>query len=65
MGYIINEKKLKDQAAQLEHLKQTVKLLGNVIETQSRSYFTAFPCSWVMMEEKLRGINANVVPMCQ
>lgn len=33
-GYAVNEKKLKEQAYQLEQLKQTVKLLGNVIETQ-------------------------------
>lgn len=33
-GYAINEKRLKEQGAQLENLKQTVKLLGNVLETQ-------------------------------
>lgn len=33
-GYSINEKRLKEQAEQLESLKQAVKLLGNVIETQ-------------------------------
>jgi prophage maintenance system killer protein len=31
-GYAVNEKKLKAQSEQLENLKQTVKLLGNVIE---------------------------------
>jgi prophage maintenance system killer protein len=36
-GYSINEKRLKDQANQLEQLKQTVKLLGNVIERQPLS----------------------------
>lgn len=34
-GYALNEKRLKEQADQLEQLKQTVKLLGNVLETQS------------------------------
>jgi hypothetical protein len=34
-GYTINEKRLKDQSRQLEDLKQTVKLLGNVIESKS------------------------------
>lgn len=34
-GYSLNEKRLKEQALQLDQLKQTVKLLGNVIETQS------------------------------
>lgn len=34
-GYAINENRLKEQADQLEQLKQTVKLLGNVLETQS------------------------------
>ncbi len=33
-GYTINEKRLKEQTDQLEQLKQTVKLLGNVLETQ-------------------------------
>ncbi|MBH2004082.1 MAG: virulence protein RhuM/Fic/DOC family protein [Sphingobacteriia bacterium] len=33
-GYSINEKCLKEQAGQLESLKQAVKLLGNVIEAQ-------------------------------
>jgi hypothetical protein len=33
-GYSINENRLKEQAEQLESLKQAVKLLGNVIETQ-------------------------------
>ncbi|MFY9463761.1 MAG: RhuM family protein [Sediminibacterium sp.] len=33
-GYSINEKRLKEQAGQLESLKQAVKLLGNVIEAQ-------------------------------
>jgi prophage maintenance system killer protein len=33
-GYSINEKRLKEQGEQLESLKQAVKLLGNVIETQ-------------------------------
>jgi prophage maintenance system killer protein len=36
-GYAVNEKRLKEQAVQLDQLKQTVKLLGNVIETQSLS----------------------------
>lgn len=34
-GYAINEKRLKEQGEQLEQLKQTVKLLGNVLETQA------------------------------
>lgn len=34
-GYSINDKRLREQALQLDQLKQTVKLLGNVIETQS------------------------------
>lgn len=34
-GYAINENRLKEQAEQLEQLKQTVKLLGNVLKTQS------------------------------
>ena len=33
-GYALNEKRLKEQAEQLEQLKQTVKLLGNVLKTQ-------------------------------
>jgi hypothetical protein len=33
-GYTINEKRLKEQTDQLEQLKHTVKLLGNVLETQ-------------------------------
>ncbi|HEY1202899.1 MAG TPA: RhuM family protein, partial [Niastella sp.] len=32
-GYAINEKRLREQSRQLEELKQTVKLLGNVIST--------------------------------
>jgi len=32
-GYSINEKRLQEQSRQLEELKQTVKLLGNVINT--------------------------------
>lgn len=34
-GYTINEKRLKEQTAQLEELKQTVKLLDNVLQSQS------------------------------
>lgn len=34
-GYSVNEKKLREQTTQLDELKQAVKLLGNVIETQS------------------------------
>ncbi|GAB3022648.1 RhuM family protein [Niabella terrae] len=34
-GYAVNEKRLKEQSQQLEQLKQTVKLLGNVLENQS------------------------------
>ncbi len=33
-GYSVNEKKLREQTTQLDELKQAVKLLGNVIETQ-------------------------------
>lgn len=33
-GYVVNEKRLKEQSDQLERLKQTVKLLGNVIENK-------------------------------
>ena len=36
-GYVLNEKRLKEQQTQLSQLKQTVKLLGNVIERQSIS----------------------------
>lgn len=36
-GYALNEKRLKEQQSQLAQLKQTVKLLGNVIERQSLS----------------------------
>ena len=32
-GYAINEKRLQEQSRQLEELRQTVKLLGNVIST--------------------------------
>src|SRR5690349_17618274 len=32
-GYVINERRLQEQSRQLEELKQTVKLLGNVINT--------------------------------
>jgi prophage maintenance system killer protein len=31
-GYAIDQKRLRDQSRQLEELKQTVKLLGNVVE---------------------------------
>ncbi|ANH83173.1 cytochrome C biogenesis protein CycH [Niabella ginsenosidivorans] len=31
-GYTVNEKRLEEQSQQLEQLKQTVKLLGNVLE---------------------------------
>lgn len=34
-GYTVNEKRLREQKEQLEQLKQTVRLLGNVLETQS------------------------------
>lgn len=34
-GYTVNEKRLKEQTAQLEELKQTVKLLDNVLQSQS------------------------------
>ncbi|MBO9591409.1 MAG: virulence protein RhuM/Fic/DOC family protein [Niabella sp.] len=33
-GYAVNEKRLKEQSQQLDHLKQTVKLLENVLESQ-------------------------------
>ena len=33
-GYAVNKKQLKEQSQQLEQLKQTVKLLGNVLENQ-------------------------------
>jgi len=33
-GYALNEKRLKEQAEQLEQLTQTVKLLGKVLKTQ-------------------------------
>jgi len=33
-GYAVNERRLKEQSQQLEQLKQTVKLLGNVLENQ-------------------------------
>lgn len=34
-GYAVNEKRLQEQSRQLEELKQTVKLLGNVIVSKS------------------------------
>lgn len=34
-GYAVNEKILKEQSAQLDDLKQAVKLLGNVIENKN------------------------------
>jgi hypothetical protein len=34
-GYAIDQKRLKDQSRQLDELKQTVKLLGNVIATKT------------------------------
>jgi prophage maintenance system killer protein len=36
-GYVVNEKRLREQQDQLDQLKQTVKLLGNVLDTQSLS----------------------------
>jgi prophage maintenance system killer protein len=36
-GYAVNEKRLREQHEQLEQLKQTVKLLGNVLEAQPLS----------------------------
>lgn len=33
-GYALNEKRLKDQETQLDQLKQTVRLLGNVVENK-------------------------------
>jgi prophage maintenance system killer protein len=36
-GYTVNEKLLKEKAEQLEQLKQTVKLLENVLESQALS----------------------------
>ncbi len=36
-GYALNEKRLKEQESQLSQLKQTVKLLGNVVERPSLS----------------------------
>jgi len=36
-GYTVNEKRLRDQQEQLEQLKQTIKLLRNVIEKQPLS----------------------------
>lgn len=36
-GYAINEKRVQEQKEQLEQLKQTVKLLGNVLDTQPLS----------------------------
>jgi hypothetical protein len=34
-GYAIDQRRLKEHSRQLEELKQTVKLLGNVIESKS------------------------------
>jgi prophage maintenance system killer protein len=34
-GYAIDQKRFKDQSRQLDELKQTVKLLGNVIESKA------------------------------
>lgn len=36
-GYAVNEKRLQEQKEQLKQLKQTVKLLGNVLEAQPLS----------------------------
>lgn len=36
-GYSLNEKRLKEQSQQFEALKQTVRLMGNVISTQDSS----------------------------
>jgi hypothetical protein len=36
-GYAINEKRLQEQSRQLEELKQTVKLLGNVVVSKDLS----------------------------
>lgn len=36
-GYTINERKLKDQSAQFDSLKQAVNLLGNVIKNKELS----------------------------
>ncbi|NLR82787.1 virulence protein RhuM/Fic/DOC family protein [Chitinophaga eiseniae] len=33
-GYVLNKKQLQEKSSQLEELKQTVKLLGNVIESK-------------------------------
>src|ERR1700733_11968045 len=35
IGYVIDQKRVKEQARQLEDLRQTVKLLGNVIESKA------------------------------
>ncbi len=34
-GYAIDQKRFREQSRQLEELKQTVKLLGNVVERQA------------------------------
>jgi len=34
-GYVIDQKRLQEQSKQLDDLKQTVKLLGNVVESKS------------------------------
>jgi prophage maintenance system killer protein len=34
-GYTVNEQRLREQSRQLEELKQTVKLLGNVVENHA------------------------------
>ncbi len=34
-GYAVNEKRLREHSRQLEELKQTVKLLGNVLESKT------------------------------
>ncbi len=36
-GYAVNEKRLQEQSRQLEELKQTVKLLGNVVSSKELS----------------------------
>lgn len=36
-GYAVNQQRLREQSEQLEQLKQTVKLLGNVLDTQPLS----------------------------
>jgi hypothetical protein len=57
-GYTLNEKRLQEQSRQLEELKQTVKLLGNVVTSKELSsdeatgllkVVTDYPMRWMSL----------------